>query len=366
MSITPSVAVDNIEQSSMPTSNGKTLYVGGSGEGNYSSIQDAINASSYGDIVFVYNGTYYENVVINQHGISLIGEDKETTIIDGGGINSVILIVKNNDWVTISGFTIQNSGDNHWDDAGIEIRSCCDIITGNIIRNNPKHGIILGRPYFESYSNDITQNIIIDSEWGITIDESCLNDIYENYIVNNSVGIFVGSSILPTGDIFPSLGCKSLTLYEYENYIFRNMIKNNIRGIVIEPWWNTHIFENNIIENDMGIGLDAPWMTSCNENYIYQNNIINNDCGISFPLRIGRQFSEEKNNEIHHNNFINNRHNAEINGDNKWDANYWDNWIGVKIKLPIFQRFPKILFSFFKFNFDWHPAKEPYDIEGVI
>ena len=43
-----------------PVSIGNTLYVGGSGEGNYTKIQDAINNASDGDTVFVYNGTYYE------------------------------------------------------------------------------------------------------------------------------------------------------------------------------------------------------------------------------------------------------------------------------------------------------------------
>ena len=45
--ITPTVAIDTIEQSLFPTSNGKTLYVGGTGEGNYTSIQDAINDSHH-------------------------------------------------------------------------------------------------------------------------------------------------------------------------------------------------------------------------------------------------------------------------------------------------------------------------------
>jgi hypothetical protein len=37
---------------------GDILYVGGSGEGNYSTIQDAVDNASDGDTVFVYNGTY--------------------------------------------------------------------------------------------------------------------------------------------------------------------------------------------------------------------------------------------------------------------------------------------------------------------
>jgi hypothetical protein len=52
-----------------------TLYVGGTGPGNYTSIQSAINDATSGDTVFVYSGTYYENIVIDVS-INLIGENK--------------------------------------------------------------------------------------------------------------------------------------------------------------------------------------------------------------------------------------------------------------------------------------------------
>jgi len=65
MTITPSVAVDTIEQCSMSTSNGNTLYVGGTREDNYTRTQDAINDANNGDTVFVCDASspYFENVV---------------------------------------------------------------------------------------------------------------------------------------------------------------------------------------------------------------------------------------------------------------------------------------------------------------
>jgi len=48
------------------SSGGIFLYVGGSGPGNYTKIQDAIDNATSGDTVFVYNGVYYENVIVNK------------------------------------------------------------------------------------------------------------------------------------------------------------------------------------------------------------------------------------------------------------------------------------------------------------
>ena len=80
--IIPSVAIDTVKKSSMPISNGNTLYVGGTGPNNYTSIQDAIDNANEGDTVYVYDESspYYENVVIEKT-INLIGEDRDTTII---------------------------------------------------------------------------------------------------------------------------------------------------------------------------------------------------------------------------------------------------------------------------------------------
>ena len=62
---------------------GNILYVGGSGPNNYTKIQDAINDSVDGDTVFVYDESspYYEYITIGKT-ILLLGEDKNTTIID--------------------------------------------------------------------------------------------------------------------------------------------------------------------------------------------------------------------------------------------------------------------------------------------
>ena len=71
------------------------------------SIQEAINSAQHGDTVLVHNGTYIEDVVVNKS-ISLIGENKENTIVYGSGNGTVIYVFADN--VNISRFTIMNSG----------------------------------------------------------------------------------------------------------------------------------------------------------------------------------------------------------------------------------------------------------------
>ncbi|MHA2390098.1 MAG: hypothetical protein ACXACW_15360, partial [Candidatus Hodarchaeales archaeon] len=93
-----------------PFGRGDILYVGGSGPNNYTSIQDAIDDAVDGDTVFVYEDSspYNEPDIIIDKSINLIGEDKYTTVIDGGGSGDVIFVSA--DWVNITRFTIQNSG----------------------------------------------------------------------------------------------------------------------------------------------------------------------------------------------------------------------------------------------------------------
>ena len=101
----------------------------------FGTIQDAIDDSETVNdhTIFVENGTYYENVIIDKS-IQLIGQGRDVTIIDGGGINDVVMISANG--VNISGFTITNSR-NMSSDAGIDLNGHgnCTIIDNNISGN---------------------------------------------------------------------------------------------------------------------------------------------------------------------------------------------------------------------------------------
>lgn len=103
-----------------------TYYVGGTGAGNYTSIQDAIDNASDGDTVFVYAGMYNETVTINKT-ITLEGESKENTIINGRTNGDVVSITA--DWVNVTQFSIENGS------YGVYVEGDYSNITKNTIKN---------------------------------------------------------------------------------------------------------------------------------------------------------------------------------------------------------------------------------------
>jgi len=225
-----------VKNSVMSTINENTLYVGGSGPGNYSTIQDAIGDAVDGDTVFVYDDSspYYENVVVDKS-INLVGENRDTTVIDGSGVDDVIYVSA--DEVIITGFTVENGGFlgcykfnlngtlvDIFYDAGLEIRSNSNTIFGNIIGHK--------------------------SASGIFIKESSDNSIYHNKI-SNSIVLFNSSN----------------------NVIYNNNISNSFIGISLSYSSSNLIIENNIYSNDK-YGLLLNY--SSNYNKIYHNNLINN------------------------------------------------------------------------------------------
>jgi len=235
-----------------PLSRGTWFYVGGSGPGNYTRIQDAIDNASDGDTIFVYSGTYFENVVINKDAISLMGEDRNTTIIDGGGTGDVVYISAYGE--NISGFTIQHSGGAQWVDAGIDVYTNWNNISGNIVKDNGLYGIQLTG----SSRNIIYGNLIHNNyDDGISI----LYSSNYNTILNNTVDDNLGDGIS--------------IKYSSDNLVSQNIITNNHNnaGIVLYNSANNNTVCRNIIANYFQ-GIISKF--SADNNIIYHNNFINN------------------------------------------------------------------------------------------
>ena len=156
---------------------------------NYDTIQAAIDAAETldGHTILVDAGTHCEDVIVYKS-ISLIGENRSTTVIDGNGKGNVIdLLVQH---INVTGFTIRN-GTN-----GVLIRaSDFNTISGNILADN-LYGIhpFAACPCNPAQENTIRDNIIKNNSIGICIEISKDNIIHHNNFINNTQQVYIKTS----------------------------------------------------------------------------------------------------------------------------------------------------------------------------
>ena len=210
-------------------SNGNILYVGGSGEGNYTSIQAAIDDASDGDTVFVYDDSspYYEHIKVNAR-INLIGENKYTTVIDGENKNGAVVKIKINS-TSIKGFTIRNG----------------------------KVGIAIE----DVHNNNITNCRIINNSDGISIWGS-----YNN-IIHNIIQHQTDCAIIFKHDI----------KYNTENIISENNISYNGVGIRTIMCEGNEISYNEFFKNSGYAVRILTCMGGGSHNIVHHNNFISNN-----------------------------------------------------------------------------------------
>lgn len=347
----------SLKHNSNFSSEGNTLYVGGSGPGNYTKIQDAIDNASDGDTIFVYNGTYgidHNTISINKS-INLIGESKTNTIINGSGI--YLEISK----VLITGFTLQNS-------IGLTATySNNNKFFNNIIKTRNYHGISL----YYSNNNNISNNCFIGCGlmlWGY-------NNKVENNTVNNKPLIYLENKsniVVEHGGQVILIKCKKVTIKNLEltdidlpiqlfectncSIIDNKFLNNSFAGIHLGNSTGNTI-SGNIFKNiNTGLSLIFSCKNNISGNH-FENELIN----IVMQSSSCNYFS--KNNFINFNFYIKLKSIISVDSNNKWRENYWNRS----------RYFPTIIWGFkltwfFRgfirpcIDIDWHPAKEPYDI----
>jgi len=153
---------------------------------DFTNIQNAIDAASDGDTVFVHKGTYYENINLKD-GIIMQGEGADVATIDGGGAGSVVTADGVGAETMMDGFTITGGSSDYG--GGIDMRDSSPTIHNNIFQNNSADEFG-GGIYMHGGSPTITNNSFQDNtaqkngggiylEWG-------LPTLTNNTIVHNS------------------------------------------------------------------------------------------------------------------------------------------------------------------------------------
>ena len=207
---------------------------------DFATIQGAINNATPGDMIFVSSGRYYERVVINKT-VMLVGENRETTIVDGSFAGSVFQITADN--VSVTGFTLQNTGWK-WGRSGIEI-------------------------YNADYC-EIKGNFVF-----LTCHQIRLNCSRGSKIIGNIVSA--------PRDPFPQSAYGIRLENSADCLIENNTVSNNIGGIHLQNTTNCTVVRNLFFQNSQGIRLYSP----CVDNNIVANTVCNSTSdGMVAPIRL--------------------------------------------------------------------------------
>jgi parallel beta-helix repeat protein len=263
--------------------------------GDYPTIQEGIEACDPGDTVMVDSGTYDENLTVLAE-VSLIGENRDNTVIDGSGTGDVILLEA--DHISIENFTIKNGGA-EIEDSGIEL-CVADYCT-------------------------ITNCIFQDNYSGLYLRCSCYNVISRCRFGANGQAVHFYESY--SGPIRDNLN----------NQVKNNVFEDNSGcGIFFEHTGAVHHHSNLVEGNRMSINDYGMSMIMSESNEIAYNSIESNT---GYGIALGMCLGGGDSNMFHHNNFISN-HGDQVQasdfggGVDYWfestdeEGNYWSDYTG--------------------------------------
>jgi len=369
MGITPSTGTV-LEKTSINSLGGKTLYVGGSGPGNYSKINDAYDDANPGDTIFVYSGTYYEFLWLKKT-INLIGEDPDTTSIIYNSKTTAPFKMEA-PYLVISGFTIYNPNPNLVRYISLRNEGHHALISNCIFYNSPLHfddgtcGISIVNSSYNKLSNC---TFLYNDDEGICLNVGSSHNIVENCvfsyccmgvefhnssfnIINNCImkdgtdcGVgFVGNepktsdyNIIKNCEIYNNEQSGIYLSNSHDNVIYNCYLNNNFgKGISVSGIYSyNNLMVNNKISNStmdtFGGGLQLGW--SCHNNTFSNNHISNCNNGVYIEDTFNTDDCND--NLFYHNNFIDNERGAYDECKNIWDkgypigGNYWSDYTGI-------------------------------------
>jgi len=277
--------------------NASVIIVNNSGEGNYTSIQEAVRNAQNGDTILVSPGVYRENIKVDK-GLTILSystlsgsQTDRTYVISAMPGNAVFNISAGN--VTIEGFHIAGdpSGTDKYGNAGFYLEN----VQNCTLRDNALMLNDLGIVLKNSQGNYLEGNLVSLGSKGIMLGNSENNVLSENLVVKNDQGVSLNNS--------------------FNNTLINNTADSNEIGIFLEMSQGNKLAYNLILKNKYGIRGQLAGTNVLTSNTLYLNDV-------------GVHLSDSSNNSLYENEFIN-AVNAIDEGKNIWNSssagNFWGN-----------------------------------------
>lgn len=218
----------------------------------YQYIQDGVDDAGYGDTVFVFNGLYPGEILI-ERSINLIGKIPDETIISDSSVGMYVA----GDSINVTGFSIVNCT------IGIFLYydSTQCIISNNSILKSRSAGIYtVYSTHHTINDNEVAELCIQCGGSGICLFSSSDNSVYNNTVIGGSVGImsyFSDANSIVSNTI---MECTSFSL-SIESSLYHTVCDNVVFSTGIYLWhmvlhpvtlmfWNTHTIENNTLNDE--------------------------------------------------------------------------------------------------------------------
>lgn len=218
---------------------------------DFPTIQAAIDNANPGAIIYVAKGNYTEHLVINKT-LSLIGEDRDTTIIDGFDADTVISISADN--VVIEQITVLKSV-LRTSDTGIRVIGAKGLFISQTKVFNTSAGII----FSSSINSLISDSAILSNYYGLYLLYCNNNSFLNNVFSGNVYAISLYFSIL--------------------NTFAGNTLSGNSQGVFLPATSNRNYFYHNNFKDKVPIISDAvnTWYRGNEGNYWANYNFTNRD-----------------------------------------------------------------------------------------
>lgn len=266
VTIVQSVSITQSDDSSL-------IIVDKNGSGQYTSIQEAINQAASGSVIYVKNGEYAEIIQIKKT-IQLIGEDKDSTLINPISEENRYAVYLGAPQIKIKNIAITNGAPGLYSQAikisseNTEVDNCKIFNTPvgiavwtneNQISNSTFYGCkdegiaLLGSSKKPCDNNIISNCIFYDNCDGIELQHSSYNQIINcEFYDNTHTGIDAIASnnnenIISNCEIFNNRVNGIYLSSSSDNKIVNCLIENNVDGDII---MNKYSKNNEIIENE--------------------------------------------------------------------------------------------------------------------